>query len=147
MKVLRLPDLSIQLLWTSAFNHHRTIVLSLRPLTPASREEATTAAAAAWLNSTFCALHTTALALNATDKGSLRGLLAEAPCSQDCPSNGSNFYVCPFDITWRHGPHGRWQQRWQCAWREPFRLFWMRKGEIKLLLCGWVRERGRMLAL
>lgn len=46
----------------------------MRPLTPASRVVATAAAAAAWPNSTFCALHTTAFALNATRTG-----IAERP--------------------------------------------------------------------
>jgi hypothetical protein len=73
MGVQRLADLSIQLQVHIAGNQ-RTIACSLRPLTPAIREVATAAAAAAWPNSTFCALHTTALALNTTRQG-----IAEEP--------------------------------------------------------------------
>lgn len=126
-------------------SHQRAIATCLRPLTPASREVATAAAAAAWPNSTFWALHTTALALHNAEKGIY--CQAERRAEGDCANAKSRKYVCLSVITWRHEPHGRWQQRWQCALRVPFRLVLMRRGEIKLLLCKWVCEQDCSLPL
>jgi hypothetical protein len=84
MKGLRLMDLPMLAAGTRACNHPGFIAFRLRPLTPAIREVATAAAAAAWLNSTFCALHTTALALQEPTQGSAVTPRPEEHWGKDC---------------------------------------------------------------